>query len=265
MLSDLLISLFTSAPPHLRALGYLDEALALRRRHRRNREAWQPHLDRTRAFILDAAERCRKRDRVVLLGSGLLLDVPLPELARSFREVVLQDVVCLPEARKKLRRNRNARFVQQDVTNIAALLVRNAQQGLRTLPESLPLPLEGQADLVVSLNILSQLWVIPRAFAAGRLRGLPEDVIDDWCGRIVEAHYRWLRSLPCDVCLVADHEVVKRDAAGGVISRGSTICNLRLPPPEQEWTWQIAPPDRRRPQGSKELIVGAWRFGREQR
>lgn len=95
--------------------------------------------------------------------------------------------------------------------------------------------------MVVSLNILSQLWVIPRAYALKKLHGLEDEELDDWCGQIVSSHYAFLQSLPCDVCLVADFEFIKRDKNGVVASHGSTIFNLALPPPEESWTWNIAP------------------------
>jgi hypothetical protein len=116
--------------------------------------------------------------------------------------------------------------------------------------------------LVVSLNILSQLWVVPRAYASQRLRGQNEYQVDEWCGRVVAAHYSFLRSLTCDVCLVADHEFVKRDSSGRVISRGSTVYGLELPAPESSWTWNIVPPSKASGSVSKELIVGAWHLRR---
>jgi hypothetical protein len=84
--------------------------------------------------------------------------------------------------------------------------------------------------------------------------------VDEWCARIVETHYRWLRSLSCDVCLIADHESVKRDGSGAVISRSSTVYGLDLPRPDEEWTWDIAPISRTNLHTAKELTVGAWHF-----
>ena len=70
------------------------------------------------------------------------------------------------------------------------------------------------------------------------------------------AHYAWLRSLACDVCLVGDHAFVKRGKDGGVISKGSTVYDLELPVPDSKWIWNIVPPGK--DAASKELIVGAW-------
>ena len=245
-------------------MGYLHEAIAMRGRYRRNRAAWQPHLDKTRWFVLSAAEQCRSKSTVVILGSGLLLDLPLAELSTMFRDVVLMDVVCLPEVRGQIKRYSNVRFIEHDVTNVARHLYENGHNHLHELPEPAPASSEINEDtgLVVSLNILSQLWVVPRAYAVRHLLGLAEDRVEEWCGQIVRSHYTSLLSLPCDVCLVADQEFVKRDSEGQVISRASSIYDLALPEPDASWTWNIVPIGKESRFLSKELSVGAWHLHR---
>lgn len=232
----------------------------MRGRYRRNRTAWQPHLDNTQRFVLAVAEKSRDRNKVIVFGSGLLLDVPLAELSAMFREVVLMDIVCLPEIRRQIKGYKNVSFVEHDVTDIAEGLYANRQQGIPELPKVLPASVgpDIDADLVISLNILSQLWVIPRTYASTQRPAIPHDQVEDWCRQIVEFHYTSLRFLSCDVCLVADHEFVKRDHAGSIISRASTLYDLALPEPDESWTWNIVPAGKDGRSSSKELIVGAW-------
>jgi hypothetical protein len=260
MLSELYAYLTTPCPQYVRHMAYLDEAIAMRSRYRRNREAWRPHLERTRRFILSVAEKCRKRNKAVVLGAGLLLDVPLEELSSLFQEVVLVDIVFLPEVRNVIKHCRNVKLLQHDVTNMAKQLHENIRSGLRELPEAVPAApeIDEKAGLVVSLNLLSQLWVVPRSYALMKLSGLKEEHVDDWCRRTVESHYAFLRSMPCDVCLVADHEFVKRDQEGCIVSQGSTVSRLVLPEPDASWNWNIIPMGENRQYLSKELTVGAW-------
>ncbi len=261
MLSDLLAAFTTPLSPPFRALGYLDEMLAMRRRARRNREAWQPHLENTRRFVLSSAEKCRGRARAVILGSGLLLDVPLAELSELFRDVVLTDVVCLPEIRKRISRHRNVTFIEHDAAGIAERLHQMHRSGTTNLPEpASPARVCDGASFVVSLNILSQLWVVPRAYIGRHFRAVAPEQTEEWCGRIVESHYTSIRAVPRDVCLVGDYEFVKRDRAGNVIGRGSTVCGLTLPGPDAAWTWTIVPIGKDSPHASKELLVGGWQF-----
>lgn len=241
-------------------MDYLSEAIAMRGRYRRNRKAWQPHLEHTRRAVLSAAGKCRNRGRIVLLGAGLLLDVPVRELSTMFREVVLLDIVFLPEARRSSRQYGNVTLVQRDVTNVAQKLYENIHQGLCELPEAASVipEIDGNTGLVVSLNVLSQLWVVPRAYALRKPGGPDEEHLDDWCRQIVASHYAFLRSLTCDTCLIADHEFVKRDRTGRVVSAGSTLYGLALTEPDDSWTWNIMPMGKGRQYVSKELNVGAW-------
>jgi hypothetical protein len=261
MLSELFTYLTTPCPQYVRHMDYLSETIAMRQRYRRNRTSWQPHLESSRRFVLDAAGRCTHRSKVVILGAGLLLDVPLADLSEMFREVVLLDIVLLPEVRRMIKKYGNVKFIRNDVTNMAEKLYNNVRQGLRELPGASPgIPdFVEHASLVVSLNILSQLWVVPRAYA---LRKLPtvidEEQLEDWCRQIVESHYAFLQSLTCPVCLVADHEFVKRDRDGRIVSHGTTVAGFSLPDPQASWTWDIAPMGEDRRSISKELSVGAW-------
>lgn len=262
MLYELYTYLTTPCPRYVRHMDYLSEAIAMKKRHHRNRTAWQSHLEQTRRAILSAAEKSRNKNKVVILGSGLLLDVPLNELSSMFHEVVLLDIVFLPEVYKRIERYGNVRLVQHDVTSMAQKLYENLRAGHTELPDAAPsvAEIDETTGLVVSLNILSQLWVMPRAYALRKLRNLEEENVNDWCRQITGSHYVFLQSLACPVCLIADHEFVKRDREGNIVSRGSTIAGLMLPPPEAFWTWDIVPLGGKDRFLSKELRVGVWQI-----
>ncbi len=262
MLYELYTYLTTPCPEYVRHMDYLYEAIAMRGRHDRNRAAWQPHLEQTRKTILAAAEKSRIRNKVVILGSGPLLDVPLDELAAVFREVVLLDIIFLPEVYKRVKPYHNVRLLQHDVTNMAKKLYENIRSGNPELPVAVPaVPEIGrETSLVVSLNILSQLWVIPRAYALKKLRGLEEEIVDDWCDQITRSHHAFLQQLTCPVCLIGDHEFVKRDKEGKIVTQGSTVTGLALPEPETSWTWNIVPLEEKDRFFSKELTVGVWQL-----
>jgi hypothetical protein len=265
MFSDLVTSLTTRCPQYVRRMGYLSQMLALRGRHRRRRAGWQPHLYNTKKFILAAAGTCRKQDTVVVLGSGLLLDVPIEALADMFHEVVLVDVVHLPEVRKRIRRHKNVRTIRRDITSVAERLYWNVQQGQNELPASEPgIPgADTDIGLVISLNVLSQLTIQLQDYVRKKLPEHAEETITDWCDQIYESHYQALRALPIDVCLIADHEYVYRNREGNVIERGSTVGKVTLPEPDASWWWEIAPLGSASRYASKTLHVGAWHFRRQ--
>lgn len=263
ILGRLVTYLTAPCPGYVRRMGYLSEIVNIRERHRRCRDAWAPHLQNTRKVVAEAAEECPAKGRAVVLGSGLLLDLPLDTLARRFDEVVLADILHLPYARRQASRHRNIRLVECDVTGLAYPLFEASRNGSAGLPSSIPfIPgIDDRTALVVSLNILSQLTVMPSRFARRKVRDLDEAALTSWCDRVRSAHYSALKSLPCDVCLIADYRRLWRDAKGGVVEEGSTVGSLELPAPDVSWTWEIAPLGEASRNASKELLVGAWRMG----
>lgn len=260
MLSELITYLSTPCERYVRSMGYLSEAIALRSRYRRCSEEWQTHLDNSRRTILEATASCRNHAAVVILGAGPLLDVPLKELAAAFQEVVLVDIVHLTSVRRSVRRFANVRLIQYDVSTVAQHLFRNNLQEGKTLPEPIPADdlFSGYASLVVSLNILSQLPVLPRAYARAQMPGLAEQQLDAWCRRIIAAHFKTLGTLNCDVCLITDQRFRKLNRQGALIEQGTTLSGFELPEPNAGWTWCIAPLGELSRAYVRELSVGAW-------
>jgi hypothetical protein len=190
----------------------------------------------------------------------LLLDVPLAELADLFREVVLADIVHLPHARAEARRFGNVRLVSCDISTVAERLFGNSASGRRELPEATPADyrLADDTDLVVSLNILSQLTVLPRRYALAHMPGLREEEVQAWCRRIIASHHADFMALACDGCLIADYASIKRSRRGEVLDEGSTIHGFALPAPADGWTWRIAPLGEQSRRYATELSVGVW-------
>lgn len=172
----------------------------------------------------------------------------------------LLDLVFLRVTRGKARRLGNVTLVEHDATNAAEALARRVRQGIAVLPEPTPAPPEcvRQANLVASLNLLSQLWVRPREYVIRNAGNPDEEQLDAWCSRIGAAHLAILRSLDHRDCLVADHTRVTRERVGTDIDTGFTVYGLSLPEPDAAWTWNPAPGGERDRFASTELVGGAW-------
>jgi len=265
MLAEFITSLITPCPPYVRGMGYLHEALAIRGRYRRCQSAWRGHLERSCDFVRTCAEGCHDRRQVVVLGAGLLLDVPLAVLTTIFARVILVDVVFLPEVRRRVKSYRNVVLIEQDVTNMATTLYQCRKQGLLALPPSVPdIPsLVDGAGLVVSANILSQLTAVPLAYARKHWPSLAAARGEDWCRQIMEAHYRALLATPGAVCLIADYAFEERDRRGEVVNCDSTVFDLPLPRPDRVWEWEIAPPGEQDRRLCRSLQVGGWSMVKE--
>jgi hypothetical protein len=263
MLQELLIYAATRCPPYARKMGFLHESVATLARYRRNRSSWHLHCLRTRQFVLSRAQRCRSRDTAFILGSGILADVPLEGLSDLFREVVLVDVVHLPAALKTARSFPNVRTLGLDVTGTAEKLFESSRNRAPSLPAVTPSfpSLTGEHDFVVSMNIMSQLPVIPERYIMKTGFGATETQVAAWCGQIVSTHWEGLSSLPCPACLVTDFSFRKLDRKNAVIETGGTIRGVALTPPDEIWSWEIAPTGELSRSYSMVLDVGAWNIG----
>lgn len=237
MLMEWLKHRLIPAPPEVKALGYLKELIAIEARHQRCASAWGPHLAKTKRFVLWAAANMRagaESKKVTILGSGLLLDLPLPELAQDFDEVVLVDIVHVPAAREKVVEFQNVRLVEADLTGLMDHLTTG------TLPEAPPLPCipDGDADLVISLNLLTQLTLTPLASPA--MAALEDEARTAFAQAIMRRHLEALSKLSTQVAVVT--EMRRRWLEGTkTIHQEDPLMGLRLPDTKVTWEWNLAP------------------------
>lgn len=241
MILELIEYLTTPCSWTARRLGYLNSQLGIKVRHRQCRRAWKGHLERTRQVIRTAILDCPQRRTAVVLGSGLLLDIPLSDLAATFRKVVLVDVVHPLSVYLTSRWYRNVTLVRADVTGCAADLVKVAADPQRPLPRSLPQLFcdDQDVDYVVSVNLLSQLPYVPAHYLSKTQR--QESEIDDYAHHLITSHLDYLQRLPGVVTLITDVEKRQVDRTGAVTDRFDILYGVRLPWQADEWTWDHVP------------------------
>jgi len=189
----------------------INSSVRLWARARRGARDWAEHEARCWAFV---RERRPARGRVaVVLGSGLLRDVPVAELARNFDKVRLYDLQHLASARlwARARGLRNVRFVERDLSG-----------GLDFLRD------DPAIDLVISANVLSQLGVAAERMAMGP-------------ATVIAAHLDGLRAAPGRRLLLTDVEfdVLLKD--GSQAERHDLMHGVTLPEAEASWLWAVAP------------------------
>ena len=229
-------------PRHVRRMGYVRELSALRARRNRCREAWRPHLEHTREVILEAAARCERRRSALVVGSGLLFDVPLEALSRQFERVVLMDIVHAWSVHREAARFSNVRLLPLDVTGVVERCHALARRrSAAPLPQHAVDCLVGEDfDLVASVNVLSQLPVVPNGYMSRRIRSLTEADTRAFSRALVVNHLDWLCSFRGIACLVTDLERLCL-GDGGLASREGSLWGVRLPPGGRDWMWDLAP------------------------
>ena len=236
MLLEAILNATARTDPPLRRLGLVRDAVALWSRATRRRRAWRGHEERCHGIVRRAVAALGTRRTVIVLGSGLIRDVPLPFLTDAFERVVLLDAVHLLPARLKARRA-GAETVCADLTGAAAWL---ASGGTGREDPLKPWREDGRLDLVISANVLSQLpmaiesWLERRPSRAGEL---PADLL----GQVVRWHLSDLASFRCRVCLLTDVGYRVAGSDGAVLVEEDLLHGAMLPAPDESWDWEVAP------------------------
>ena len=255
MLAELALRLATPASRMTRRLGLVGESVALWSRGLRQRKAWAAHHARCRAIVADAVAALPQRRTAVILGSGLLRDVPLGLLAANFERVLLVDAVHLPQIRLAMRFRRNVTLLSRDLTGVMGWLAGDAPGRADPLADLVEDP---AVDLVVSANLLSQLawpiedWLADHPAAA---KALPEDLP----ARCIAWHLDDLRRFHGQVTLLSDVAMIERDRAGAVTDRLDLMRGVALPRPDERWDWPVAPFGEAARDRESIHSVGAWR------
>ena len=260
---DWLDPLLTSCPRPLKAMGYLQELRGIRKRYQRCRKEWAEHVNRTRSVILRGVERSRSRRKAVIFGGGLLHDIPLEELSRAFREVVLVDLVHPFHSRWMARSLTNVSRLTADVTTTIDTLYRNAWDAHIPLPRSQPRLFldDSELDFTASVNLLSQLPCVPMTYLSRQGVHSPAD-IDAFARHLINAHLHYLSRLPGVVTLVSDVERLMITLVGKVVERRDLLLGASLPHPGEEWEWKLAPcPEADRRHHYYRRVVGIVELG----
>lgn len=241
MILELLEYLTTPCSWTARKLGYLNGQIGIKVRHRQCRRAWKAHLEKTRQVIRAAILDCPRRRKAVVLGSGLLLDVPLADLAATFDEVVLVDVVHPISVYLTKLWYRNVRLVRADVTETAAELAKVAHNPALPLPHAAPQLFcdDPDVDYVVSVNLLSQLPYVPTYYLEKTTRN--ENEVEAYARDLIDRHLDYLQRLPGVVTLITDIEKLKIDIHGNIVERFDILYGATLPWQTVEWTWEHIP------------------------
>lgn len=236
MLSETFKHLTTPCALHLKSMGYLKELIALEARFHRCTNAWQPHLENTKSVITDAIEVTRKHNKVVILGAGILSDIPIKALSADFEAVVLVDVCFLNQTRRSLKAFSNVELKISDITGVTASLYAG-EFPVPMTPSKLSFV---DADLVISANILSQLPLIPTAHLRKTKPQLDEEEVKRFGHDIVKNHLGLLDTCPGTVCLISEVERQFCDD-DRILETENPLWGCALEHDGQEWLWDLAP------------------------
>jgi hypothetical protein len=194
---------------------------------------WAAHEAQCQTFVRDTVSGMKERRTVVVLGSGLLRDVPMAFLAKNFDTVVLVDLVHQASVRVWLSAKRigNVRLISRDLSGFADALAGRGTEPLSFLRQVPYL------DLVISANILSQIGVGATRQLDAEKNGDATEVVP----KLIAAHLNGLAGLPCTVALLTDTRYRVSDRTGHVREDSDLLHGITPPPAAAQWSWPVAP------------------------
>jgi len=219
-------------------LGHLHEIIGMEARSKRLVKQWSSHLQNTKTIIEKSSREIPHPNEVIVLGSGLLLDVPIELLAEHFTHVYLVDVVHLNKVKKMVKKFSNVELVEHDVTGFSEKLEKIT--ATETYFEASIPCLSSNTSLVISTNMLSQIAFIIGNYAKNKL-AFNKEQLDDLARKVVQDHINMLLKVSTKVCLISDIERTYHDEQKHLKERMNVIMDVSLPKPDETWSWNLAP------------------------
>jgi hypothetical protein len=263
VIAEILLYFRSKTTPAARKLGLKVDAVGLWSRAQRQQAAWSLHEAACHRFIEAQLQRLPKGGTCLVLGSGLLRDVPVESLAAHFDTLIFADIVHLPPAVARVKAIAGlalrCEFLTLDLTGRIETLDRSVTEQRNPLAAFHGDP---AIKLVISANCLSQL---PRALLRRMERArMPAPALERLGAQIVREHVDGLRRFPAAVILLTDTAYSEVDRTGKALHRHDLLHGEPWPKAEAEWDWDVAPPgEARHKTGFRHHVIattlGKWR------
>ncbi len=243
-----------------RRAGYVTDQIGILHRYQRESAQWQSHLDKTKRFVLSAAEKLETHETLAVLGSGWLLDLPIDQLAPMFKQITLFDIVHPKLTQHIAKKYSNVVLQTADLTG-GLVKVATECSSFSEFMERMPhaeVPNLNSFSLVVSLNLLNQLDIILCDYLTARFDLSDNDLepVRKW---VQQQH---INSMPSGAsCLVADYQEINTNIdTGEQTIRNSVYATLPTLLERDEWIWNFDTNQRYNSRQNTQFKVMALRF-----
>ena len=212
-------------------------------RHLNQGTGWDEHLEKCRRFILKSLE-IHKPEKVTVLGSGWLLEFPLAEILERVDKIYLVDIVHPPEVIRQVSKISAVKLLTEDISGglIEEIWKKTSKlpffrklDSLKeiTIPEYKP---DFDPGMVISLNILSQLEVLPLRYLTKKSKA-NEKEFKAFRKEIQDKHINFLKRHKS--VLITDMTEIFTDRSGNKSEKVSIITELPAGLYRDDWTWDF--------------------------
>lgn len=227
----------------LTRMRYFDYQHGFINRHIHQEGGWKPHQERCRKLIMQAVDIYRP-ERITVLGSGWLLELPLAEMMERAGEIILIDIIHPPDVHDQTKGLEKIKLIEEDVTGGLIEEVWN-KAGRRNFLNKLPSledivipdysPLE-EPGLILSLNLLTQLEYLPLKLLKAKTKAA-EPEFNHFREEVQKSHLRFLMQHPS--LLITDVDAVYTDVKGNVSGKKTAFTEIPQGKVNDEWIWDF--------------------------
>lgn len=237
-----------------KTFGHLFESISLLHREERCKKSWATHRASCKQFIISELKNATHFDSVLVLGSGPLHEIPIEILSKTFKRVVLVDVVHLKSTKKSVLHLPNIEFIEHEITEVEEIL-RVKHEFHDVIPSAF---LNQSWGLVLSVNIMSQLPLHFQTYIDKKLKNAFTQIqIEDFLKAITRNHLHYLKSFNSNVLLITDTQTFYYDKKDVLLQTDDNYPHLTLPLPREEWNWNVAPiPEFQKDIGMRMRVCG---------
>ena len=227
----------------LTRMGYYNYQNGMIYHHVNQTGGWENHQTHCRSFIIKALE-LYKPEKVTVLGSGWLLELPFAELIERTGSICLIDIIHPPDVIAQIGNYKNVELIEQDVTGglIEDIWQKTGRypflKKLKSLeniiiPEFKP---DSDPGLVISLNILTQLETLIVDFLK-KWSKIKKEEFNFFRTEVQRKHIDFLmkhRSV-----LITDYAEVVTNKSGSVRTIPTLATDLPTSKISEEWIWNF--------------------------
>lgn len=227
----------------LSRMGYYNYQRGLIYHHASQKGGWEKHNENSRQFILKALDLF-KPEKVTVLGSGWLLDLPFTEIMEKVPKICLVDIIHPPDVIIQVSHLSNVELIEKDVSGglISEVWEKTSKYSffnrLKTL-KGISIPEfynESDPGMIISLNLLTQLEVLPVEFIKKRSK-ITDDAFRIFRSDIQKKHIEYLmkhRSV-----LISDYAEIVTGRSGVTQTIPTLFAELPSGSVREEWTWNF--------------------------
>ncbi len=227
----------------LHKMGYYDYQHGLINRHLNQKGGWDNHLEHCKKVVSKAIDLYNP-EKITVLGSGWLLELPLTEMIEKAKVIVLIDIVHPPEVISQTADYKSVKLIEEDISGglikevwekAGKRIFFNRLSSLSTIiiPQY---QLTADPGMLISLNILTQLESLPLRLLRKKSRVNDEEFLK-FRKEIQKNHILLLEKHKS--VLISDVREVFTKRSGDSYQEDTAVVELPKGRVTEEWTWNF--------------------------